>query len=244
MISSRAVTLASVLARLVYGLDSVTTSPHGGVSGAMKSTDWGAIAGSCAWPGSGSVWRSAVNTRSGSRLDDRDAVGVRADEAELPPRCPPGRRPAAVSWNRSPSRISRAAGWRTTVPSGNSRIDDVVVGHRREHQLGEDAGRRVGSGRQALLLELAEVVVEAVDDDRRDEGEGQRDDAHERERQAGLERLRHRRPDLAPVLGARRPARVERLGPAAGGRGRGRRVRALRVGHVSARRTGSRRRGR
>ena len=44
---------------------------------------------------------------------------------------------------------------------------------------------------QVRLLLVAEVVVQAVEDEHRDEDQRQRDDRDERERQAGLEGPRH-----------------------------------------------------
>ena len=94
---------------------------------------------------------------------------------------------------------------------GAHRVLDVPV---------EDRGGRGGLGLEALFLLDAEVVVQAVDHDRGHEDQGQGDDAHERDGQPGLERLRD--------AGSPRRAGLPR-------------PHLVRVGftHVSAQRTGS-----
>ncbi len=177
------------------------------------------------------------------RHHGREAVGVGSDEADRHDGvrlCDPAR------GQIEERAVEDRACFRVEDQRAVRELDDdgLVVGDRHLHERTEDLGRRVGAGSQPLLLELAEVVVEAVDDHRRHEDERQRDDAHERERQAGLERLGHGRTELARVTRLGLPAGVEAVAVRRGALRGCRRVRPPGVGHVSARRTGSRRPGR
>ena len=244
MTSSRPVIAASVLARLVYGLDRVTTMPQGGSPG--RDRELGTLAGAIC----GVARLAAARARRRAGLERR---GPGRDRASSVPSVSGCARPNCTVDVRLGDVVGRdaAAGRALTRRSRDVRVEDrLPVVHRaddrrpsptlRLDELVDDRGRRVGARPQALLLLLAEVVVDPVDDDRRDEGERQRDDADEREREARLERARHGRAARGPCVG--RPAvGGTRCGRA--GRRRGP-VRRSDVGHVSARRTGSRRRGR
>ena len=180
---------ASVLARLVYGFESVTLMPQSWTALARATSALaGAIAGSRSCPRAGSSASGMSKPRPGSGSTVSDPVGLRVGEPEPQPDV----------------RVGDVAG---------GQVQEVVVDQRRlhggvelqlpvhdgHHGIGphrirdepvEDRRRCGGPGAEALLLLDAEVVVKADDHDRCHEDERQGDDAHEGDGQPGLERLR------------------------------------------------------
>ena len=133
MISSRAVTLASVLARLVYGFDSVTIEPPGRRVGRDEVDRLGRDRGVLRLARLGLHLEVGREHEVRLRLDDGDAVRVRPDEADRDSRVRLGDRLGGEAEHLALEELARPR-VEDHRAVGQLAEDDLVVGHRPEHE--------------------------------------------------------------------------------------------------------------